>query len=369
MDVTSDGAGRTDKRARTAAERRQIEHEAAVLRRVAHPGVVQLLGIDGAGPPEVLVLRTVSRGDLTALEPQPPPVVAGLGAALATTVADLHALGFSHGGIEASHVLLDDAGRPVFCSLSRSQATAGSPDAARWCHDDLRALATLLLGLLPLPPVGCAGLARTLGRLATPARWRPRRDARWLARYLASAVPDARLPGPASAGMSASPNASISGVPARRLLGIGMGFCLLVAGVAALAGWATAADRSPGQALRQRPPTACPHVDDGCIPISVNGAVLAEPTGRYEVGRPGDVVVLGRWECQPTAFPALLRPGTGEVWTFRSWPAPDEPVVGHLVAHLPSAWSLRVLPGRSGCDQLEIDRRHLPPVTVLGKAP
>ena len=67
MEVTSDDAGLTYKRARTADERRRIEHEAAVLRRVAHPGIVQLLGTEGADPPEALVLRTVSGGDLTAL--------------------------------------------------------------------------------------------------------------------------------------------------------------------------------------------------------------------------------------------------------------------------------------------------------------
>ena len=70
------------------------------------------------------MLRTVSGGDLTDAGRQPMPVIAGLGAAVATTIADLHALGFCHGGIEASHVLLDEAGRPVLCSLGRSKATA-----------------------------------------------------------------------------------------------------------------------------------------------------------------------------------------------------------------------------------------------------
>jgi hypothetical protein len=49
---------------------------------------------------------------------------------------------------------------------------------------------------------------------------------------------------------------------------------------------------------------------------------------------------------------------------FDSWPAPDHPLVGQLVAHVTSASSLRVRPGRSGCDELEIDRRELPPITI-----
>ena len=36
-----------------------------------------------------------------------------------------------------------------------------------------------------------------------------------------------------------------------------------------------------------------------------------------------------------------------------------------MIAHLASALSLRVRPGPAGCDRLEIDRRNLPPVTIL----
>ncbi len=423
MNVTTDGFGLTYKQARTANEQRRLEHEAAVLRRVAHPGVVQLLDTQGASPPEALVLRTVRGGDLTALGAQPTPVIAGLGAALATTVADLHALGYSHGGIEASHVLLDEAGRPVLCSLSRSHATATSPDAERLRDEDLRALAVLLLQLLA--PGGSGRVARTLRDIATPTRRRPRRDASWLARHLISAVPDARLPGPDRDSTSTTdsahqlpeppadrahhqlpepgrdralttdtalhqlPEPDRAGTPATaithrrprgsrshrrirpgprsRLVTGGVGLCIVVASSAVLAGWATAAAPSrahrPGQAA-----APCPVVDHGCVPIAGHGGVLVEPMGRYQVGRPGDVVVMGRWGCGGTAFPAVLRPGTGDVWSFNSWPTADDPVVGRLVGHVGLAWSLRVRPGRSGCDQLEIDRRDLPPVTIVGVA-
>ncbi len=167
-----------------------------MLRQVAHPGIVQLLSTEGADPVDTLVLRTVGGGDLTTLGPEPMPVIAGLGAAVATTMADLHALGYCHGGIEASHVLLDEAGRPVLCSLGRATATA--PDADRQHHDDLRALAVMLLQLIP--PGGSGRVSRMLRGLATPGRRRPRRDASWLARHLMSMVPDARLPGPDRAG-------------------------------------------------------------------------------------------------------------------------------------------------------------------------
>jgi hypothetical protein len=91
---------------------------------------------------------------------------------------------------------------------------------------------------------------------------------------------------------------------------------------------------------------------------------LTTATGRYLVGDPGDVVVLGRWRCDSIALPALLRPQTGELWAFVAWPTPDHGVPGQLIAnHLREAWGLRVLVGASGCDRIEVERRKEPPVT------
>ncbi len=378
MDVTSDDAGLTYKRARTAEDRRRIGYEAAVLRQVAHPGIVQLLSTEGADPLDTLVLRTVGGGDLTTLGREPMPVVAGLGAAVATTMADLHALGFCHGGIEASHVLLDEAGRPVLCSLGRSKTTATAPDADRQHHDDLRALAAMLLQLLP--PGGSGRVGRMLRGLATPGRRRPRRDASWLARHLMSMVPDARLPGPGRTDAAAPAAAStpaeddhqarysgplrrITAVPPGRLVGVGVGLCILATGGAVLAERGAASGRPVAHAAG--PAAApCPVADDGCGPIPRPGGLVVGPAGRYAIGQPGDVVVMGRWECGPIAFPAVLRPGPGDVWTFDSWATSADPVVGRFVGRVASAWSLRVVPGRSGCDGLEIVRRNLPPVAV-----
>src|SRR5271156_4426745 len=96
------------KRATTDADRRRLEHEAQMLVAAAHPGVVELLSIEGGHPPESLILRRAAGGSAQDLGHQPADVVAGLGAALATTLADLHEIGFSHGSVTAEHVLLDD---------------------------------------------------------------------------------------------------------------------------------------------------------------------------------------------------------------------------------------------------------------------
>ena len=74
---------------------------------------------------------------------------------------------------------------------------------------------------------------------------------------------------------------------------------------------------------------------------------------------------MGRWECGPTAFPAVLRPGTGDVWTFDSWATSDNPVVGRLVGRVTVGVELAgPYPGRQAATPLEIDRRNLPPVTI-----
>src|SRR5687767_6114816 len=93
----------------------RVPEEAAALAEARHPGVVEL--IDTAG--DVLRTRMVEGGPLSAMGPMPAAEVAGVAAAVAATLADLHDLGVVHGGIDASHVLVAADGRPLLCSLGR----------------------------------------------------------------------------------------------------------------------------------------------------------------------------------------------------------------------------------------------------------
>jgi hypothetical protein len=381
MDIIHDHeSGVVRKGARTAKERETLGREAAVLRAIAHPGVVQLIGVHGGDPPDGLLLRRETGGDLAALADEGTEVVAGLGAALATTVADLHDLGVSHGAIEPSHVLLDEQGRPVLCSFGRAQLgpVAGGTAAAR--RDDIRALSGLLLDRLP--PGAPSRTVRALRRAATPGPPHRGRDARWLARQLASTVPGARLPDPhggptqagqaedkpALAGRANSP--AEAGRPAgatrgragelaaaarRRPRRIAIGLSVVGAGAALVtSAWPRAAISS----------VPCPAADLGCTAVRMSKGILVTATGRYQLAGPGDVVVVGRWSCGPNALPAVLGQATGEVWTFRAWPTPAHPEVGQLAGRVPLAQSLRVRPEPSGCDQLVVVRRGLPAVTL-----
>src|ERR1700722_6749964 len=110
----------------TPDERARLRHEAAVLTAVAHPGVVRLIGTEGGDPPSALVLRRVGGQSFADTPIDSLEVLAGLGAAVATTLADLHDLGFAHRAISASHILVDAEGRPFLCGFA-SACRADSP--------------------------------------------------------------------------------------------------------------------------------------------------------------------------------------------------------------------------------------------------
>ena len=338
------------------------------LRSLAHPGVVRLVEADGGDPPHALRLRRIPGGDLSQLGPQPPEVVAGLGAAIATTLADLHDLGVQHGAVEASHVLLDGEGRPILCSLSRARSNTSPPPGGLGRNPDVCALARLLLSLLASEAP--RRLDRTLRRAAA-ARGRGHGDARLLARQLTICIPGARLPGGpnlvvetvsrsrgGAARTRSHPDRSGSSPAWRRRVAA---MVLAGSGVAAVA-MHVATSRSASVPERS---LACPTVDAGCRPVLIPGGVLTTSDGRYAVGEAGDVVVLGRWQCGLPALPAVLRPRSEQLWAFVAWPKPGHGVTGRLVAsQLRGATSLRVVAERSGCDRIEVERLGQPAITV-----
>jgi hypothetical protein len=228
-------------------------------------------------------------------------------------------------------------------------------------------------------------VGRALRLVAGPGHPRRSRDARWLARELAFSDPDARLPDPAADAGESTPAVAEPppprAVPGRGRLGpvsrasrrwgrpaqagviaAGLGLVLVGGATGGLWWWPSSGPSEP--------PLPCPSVDDGCGPVPNPGGLLTTSTGQYLVGEPGDVVVLGRWLCGPTALPAVLRPATGQLWTFAHWPAADQTVAGRLVrSGLHEARSLRVRLQRSGCDDIEVDRGGRPPLTVDVRLP
>src|SRR5947209_18590261 len=109
----SDDSGVVRHRAGDAAHAARLLREAQMLGAARHPGVVELVGLETDADGPELVTTRVEGVRLSDAPPLAVEEVAGVVAALADTVADLHELGLVHGAITADHVAIDPDGRPV----------------------------------------------------------------------------------------------------------------------------------------------------------------------------------------------------------------------------------------------------------------
>ncbi len=151
-----------------AADR--LQRESTALEAAQHPGVVTFASFthDAHG----VELRTRFCGSRTLANAGHLPVerIAGMMAALATTVADLHELGVSHGRLTPDHVLIATDGRPVLCGLAEACLKAGASER----NEDVAQLGALVRDLLA-PHDNAAPIPDTrLGRRATWAGYHRR---------------------------------------------------------------------------------------------------------------------------------------------------------------------------------------------------
>jgi len=95
---------------------------------------------------------------------------------------------------------------------------------------------------------------------------------------------------------------------------------------------------------------------DGCPEaVQVDDAGVVAGGVRYAVGRAGDRIAIGDWDCDGRATPAVLRPATGEVFVFPRWAPSRRPLtvgpsatIAGATAITPSALDAR------GCADLEV---------------
>jgi hypothetical protein len=176
----------------------RLRLECERLERAAHPGLVSVL--DGNADPDTdIELRTRFAGDPVSHWTGSVVCVAGLGAAVAATLADLHDLGVVHGRLDSTHILVDREGRPRLCGLSHPGEAAP--------EDDVAALARVMAEVLERVPAERRGpfpwlrgdgadrraLERVVARALDPVPSR-RPSARLLAGSILGAVPAAELP-------------------------------------------------------------------------------------------------------------------------------------------------------------------------------
>ncbi|MHB1535748.1 MAG: hypothetical protein ACYC1D_14305, partial [Acidimicrobiales bacterium] len=269
-----------------------------------------------------------------------------------------------HGDLAGSRVLLGEDGQPVLCGFDRAGLVGDDAEGDIRRGNDVAALVRLVVALLPGEPV-----SRAERRLRS--RLRRCRSAAGVGSVLLDLVPGARLPAlGAAAEASTAPEPGGDAVRPRarrwrRWRRWWWSATVLAAAIAAAV--AVHAGHGPGSPSSEATGERCPSVDNGCGPLPRPGGLLAGPGGRYQLGRMGDVVVLGRWTCG-VALPADLRPSSGQVWIFRAWPTGTGTQPGLLVRTVAGARSLRVRPGPGRCDQLVVARSGRPGLVVDPRA-
>jgi len=361
----------------------RLSHEAELLGRARHPGVVELVEL--RGPPDpALVTRLVDGPSLAESPALSVDAVAGLVAALAATVADLHRLGVAHRSILPEHVLMSRDGRPILCGLADGGPGADPLD----CASDISALGELLRWLLARAPRSQTATRRrtasplpallSLALRATNPDPRMRPSARDLATGLHKASPAATLPGRAVAREPRREPRQWPRAPARVVVAA-VAVSLTLVAVARFGG-ATSAPRASGRPIPReaRPSTsvgsACGGVagalnadvdGDGCQErLRFAGGVLEAGRLRWAVGGPADDVVTGDWDCDGRATLALLDRGTGGVYRLDAWTS-ERVVTVPLVAQVENATHLRVTHGvPPTCDVLTVDRAVGPPAVL-----
>lgn len=103
------------KEADTDVHRVRLRHEAQMLTRAAHPGVVELTSSSSS------VLRLRHRGtSLARLGALPPDHVAAMVRSVAEVVDVLHRQGVAHTRIDREHVVVGDRGRPRLCGFAEA---------------------------------------------------------------------------------------------------------------------------------------------------------------------------------------------------------------------------------------------------------
>lgn len=427
IEAGGDGAPRVLKAARPG-ERSHLRHEHDVLRAARHPGVVEVVAWHDDDTRPELELGFVGSHSLETAPQLALPALARVAAALYATLADLHALGIVHGGLDETHVLLDADDRPVLCSFGQAEhepsggADEHEADGDDPAHDhptpegDVAAAGNLLTRLLaaetetdPIP----------LHRLP----WaRPRSTNTWHRRLLLAIADQATHPEPhrrPPARQLATAFGEAVDPRAARRLGRWAPAALAGAGVLVvllLASWLqpgagadpevtraleAAADHEPVGRTGPQPdrdpqdgsstvpatasstvsstvhpvapelppptsavPAVAPGPSDDPGPSEGAGAapVLEHDGRRFAVGRPGDVAVVGDWDCDGEGTPALVRPATGEVFVFDTW-ALDAAVAVPALDTVAGATGPR-REAQGACDRLVVERSAGDPVEI-----
>ncbi|MBW3557326.1 MAG: serine/threonine protein kinase [Actinobacteria bacterium] len=350
-----------------------LRREAELLGSLDHPHLMRILDVVDDDGAVAVVMPLAPGGSLAGLLEDRGRLAPGEAVAVLAPVADAlasaHRRGVVHGDVKPANILFTSDGEPLLSDFGiarrlHSPATgwAGTPpylapEVAQGATPDERAdvygLGAVLHEVLtgspppygpassPRPPDGIASSLTGALRRALAAQPEERfASASELARELRGAVPPGQvvLPGPATAASSgAHPTRNWGPRPQRRRLPQVPKWVAAVGVVAVVLGLAGALLRPQ----RDDPP-ACPDQvadgpqvvkgdfrGDGCVRAArwIDNVLTVDleengPARHLRLGRPGDQLLVGDWDCDRDETPALYRPTTGAVLYFDDWPPP-----------------------------------------------
>lgn len=383
-----DGRPVAVKRASGPSASGRLAREAAALSAARHPGVVELISTSLDGDEPSITTAWVAGGSIEAALTRsiPTAVLVGVVADAAMTISELHDRGIAHGRIDATHVLIAERGAVItglaeastdgepaddVLALGRllEQITAGREASApsrltsRRDHDDDRIRHAITRATEPDAALRCP--ARVLARLLTEevAPHSASERTRMVAPR-ARALPPLRARARAlTAVVVAAVLAVIIAITAATIFGSSDGGATVETVHSTTTATATTspiATTTPATSLTAEsvaptwpvPPPGCaqtatPYADvdgDGCPDEIAIAAGAINVAGHHFVMSvdPADVVVVGDWDCDGVATPAVLRVPSGAIDAVDHWPTNDEPNI--------TARRITVIEGATGAE-------------------
>lgn len=352
--------------------RHRVRDVAETLARLGHPGIATVVDVADVDEGRIEVVTTLGThgtlADRAAAGPLGAAELRPVLAAVADALAAAHGAGVSHGHVSATNVVFRDA-RPLVTDFGLTEARTGRCEPLPF-RADVRDLAAM--GAELLDPADRSGEADALRSVLRWAGDDPDATLEDLRRGLTvSPAGGAAIGPPPPAPPPGGPQPAVR----RRnrpavLAGAAALIVGLVVGAAAVllpqpGGGASAAPAREPQLARSSPcpPAGGPlraDVDgDGCdeqIGWRSSVAELRYPGSdgtllRFRIGRPGDDLVVGDWDCDGTATAGVVRPATGETFTFDAWAGAGETLTATPGPDLPVGAGA-VVAGDGGCDRI-----------------
>lgn len=343
--------------------RRHLRREAEILDHLRGTAVVDLVALRESDDRTDLVSRTAGDHDLSRTAGMAPSEVFSVLTATASAVADLHASGWVHGALCAEHVIVGPDLSVRLCSLGSASVRMGNGNDV---DDDLQQLLTLTENVLAHPHshwstatrLEFRRLARVVNRALAGARRKsgsvPASDLARLLNDVVGSVGEREQEHPTRTECHFA--SGLSRPPLRLLAAaVGVGAIGLTWGAVAAAGQhdggseVTAMGSGATSDCRSTP--IGPDIDsDGCDDaVDITGNIVQVAEARFRAGKPGDVVEVAQVDCERSAQVVLLRPSTGEMFTFDQWPGSQPPAAARLLGVFPDAVDIGLGDDQAGC--------------------